>query len=230
MLTGSVTPDFVRGWHRTGSSGLGRISAFVAPLALPARRSRAPTGPCPITKGRNEWLTCRYWLVPAMPLCEAASYAHLSGPAMPLFSRRNILQQSAVGFGYLATMSMLQDEAAAQAAIDPLAPKQPHFPARAKRVIFLFMKGGPSQVDTFDYKPELQKRDGQELPFDKPRVQFAATGKLLKSPWQFRQHGESGQRAFSERRKARRRSVRPLVVSRHKRGSRRSTTQAAHRQ
>ncbi len=111
---------------------------------------------------------------------------------MALFSRRNILQQSAAGFGYLAAMSMLQDENAAQAAVDPLAPKLPHFPARAKRVIFLFMKGGPSQVDTFDYKPELQKRDGQDLPFDKPRVQFAATGKLLKSPWRFRQHGESG--------------------------------------
>ena len=111
---------------------------------------------------------------------------------MSVLSRRNVLKQSAVGFGYLAAMSMLQDERAAQAAVDPLAPKQPHFPARAKRVIFLFMKGGPSQVDTFDYKPELQTRDGQELPFDKPRVQFAATGKLLKSPWQFRQHGESG--------------------------------------
>ena len=111
---------------------------------------------------------------------------------MALFSRRNVLQQSAAGFGYLAAMSMLQDEHAAQAAVDPLAPKLPHFPARAKRVIFLFMKGGPSQVDTFDYKPELQKRDGQDLPFDKPRVQFAATGKLLKSPWRFRQHGESG--------------------------------------
>lgn len=111
---------------------------------------------------------------------------------MALFSRRNVLEQSAVGFGYLAAMSMLQDESAAHAAVDPLAPKLPHFPARAKRVIFLFMKGGPSQVDTFDYKPELQKRDGQDLPFDKPRVQFAATGKLLKSPWKFRQHGGSG--------------------------------------
>ncbi|MHC4875507.1 MAG: DUF1501 domain-containing protein [Planctomycetota bacterium] len=111
---------------------------------------------------------------------------------MSLFTRRNILQRSAVGFGYLAAMSMLQDEHAAQAAADPLAPKTPHFPPRAKRVIFLFMKGGPSQVDTFDYKPQLQKMDGKELPFDKPRVQFAATGKLLKSPWRFRQHGESG--------------------------------------
>ena len=61
---------------------------------------------------------------------------------------------------------------------DPLAPKAPHFAPRAKRVIFLFLHGGPSQVDTFDYKPELQKRDGQPLPFDKPRVTFAQTGNL----------------------------------------------------
>ncbi len=54
------------------------------------------------------------------------------------------------------------------------------------------MKGGPSGIDTFDQKPLLTRDDGKELPFDKPRVQFAATGKLLKSPWRFRQFGESG--------------------------------------
>ncbi len=75
---------------------------------------------------------------------------------------------------------------------DPLAAKLPMFPARAKRVIFLFMKGGPSQVDTFDPKPLLTRDDGKPLPFDKPRVQFAATGNLLKSPWSFQQYGESG--------------------------------------
>ncbi len=67
-----------------------------------------------------------------------------------------------------------------------------HFPARAKRVIFLFMHGGPSQVDTFDYKPQLIQDDGKPLPFEKPRVQFSQTGNLLKSPWAFAQHGESG--------------------------------------
>lgn len=67
-----------------------------------------------------------------------------------------------------------------------------HFPARAKRVIFLFMHGGPSHVDTFDYKPQLEKQDGKPLPFDKPRIQFAPTGNLLKSPWQFRQYGQCG--------------------------------------
>jgi hypothetical protein len=67
-----------------------------------------------------------------------------------------------------------------------------HFPAKAKRVIFLFMHGGPSHVDTFDYKPQLAIDDGKPLPFDKPRVQFSQTGNLLKSPWGFKQYGESG--------------------------------------
>ncbi len=56
----------------------------------------------------------------------------------------------------------------------------------------MFMKGGPSQVDTFDYKPQLNRDNGKPLPFDKPRVQFAATGNLLGSPWRFRQHGDCG--------------------------------------
>lgn len=109
-----------------------------------------------------------------------------------LFSRRDLLKKSAVGFGNLALLSMLNDEAQAASSKDPLAPKEPHFTPRAKRVIFLFMKGGPSHMDTFDYKPQLQKYDGKPLPFDKPRVQFAPTGNLLKSPWKFKQYGESG--------------------------------------
>jgi hypothetical protein len=112
-------------------------------------------------------------------------------------SRRQMLRRSAVGFGSLALASMLADEGraneiASQAAADPLAPKIPHFPARAKRIIFLFMKGGPSQVDTFDPKPLLDRDDGKPVPFAKPRVQFAQTGNLLKSPWSFKQYGESG--------------------------------------
>ena len=110
-----------------------------------------------------------------------------------LFSRRDLLKKSAIGFGNLALLSMLNEESkAAASSKDPLAPRQPHFTPRAKRVIFLFMKGGPSHMDTFDYKPQLQKYDGKPLPFDKPRVQFAPTGNLLKSPWKFRQYGESG--------------------------------------
>ena len=109
-------------------------------------------------------------------------------------TRRQLLQASAAGFGYLALRGMLADEARAAEAktAGPLAPKTPHFPARAKRVIFLFMKGGPAHMDTFDPKPLLTRDHGKPLPFDKPRVQFAKTGNLLRSPWKFRQHGESG--------------------------------------
>ena len=66
-----------------------------------------------------------------------------------------------------------------------------HHAARAKRVIFLFMHGGPSQVDTFDYKPQLQRDDGKELPF-KAASNIDAVPKLMKSPWRFRRHGECG--------------------------------------
>jgi len=69
---------------------------------------------------------------------------------------------------------------------------QLHFPPRVKRVIFLFMHGGPSHVDTFDYKPELIRLNGQPLPIPKPRIQFAQTGNLLQSPWAFKQYGQTG--------------------------------------
>jgi hypothetical protein len=108
-------------------------------------------------------------------------------------SRRSLLARSAVGFGSLALASMFAESPLASAApVDPLAPRPPHFPGRAKRVIFLFMKGGPSHVDTFDPKPLLTRDDGKPLPFAKPRVQFAATSNLLKSPWSFKQYGQSG--------------------------------------
>jgi hypothetical protein len=68
----------------------------------------------------------------------------------------------------------------------------PHVPPRAKRVLFLFMHGGPSHVDTFDYKPELVRLHGQPLPIAKPRIQFAQTGNLLQSPWPFKQYGQCG--------------------------------------
>src|ERR1041384_252652 len=108
------------------------------------------------------------------------------------FSRRQMLRNSAVGFGSLALASLLGEGTGVAAPVDPLTAKAGHFPARAKRVIFLFMKGGPSHVDTFDPKPLLDRDDGKPCPIAKPRVQFAATGNLLKSPWKFKQHGESG--------------------------------------
>ncbi len=107
-------------------------------------------------------------------------------------SRRAMLQQSSVGFGSLALASMMGRESQATDSARPLAAAPSHFPARAKRVIFLFMSGGPSQVDTFDPKPLLTRDDGKPLPFDKPRVQFNTTANLLKSPWEFKQYGESG--------------------------------------
>jgi hypothetical protein len=112
--------------------------------------------------------------------------------SVPL-TRREVLAKSAVGFGSLALAAMLADDAApAQSSADPLAPRRPHFPARAKRVIFLFMKGGPSHLDTFDPKPLLQRDHGRPYPFTRPRVQFAQTGNLLASPWTFRKYGQSG--------------------------------------
>ena len=114
-------------------------------------------------------------------------------PSIGTISRRALLQRSAVGFGSLALASMLANESSIRAADEnPLAARLPHFAARAKRIIFLFMVGGVSQVDTFDPKPLLIRDDGKPLPFAKPRVQFNATTNLLKSPWQFRQYGESG--------------------------------------
>ncbi len=108
----------------------------------------------------------------------------------PVLSRREMLRASAAGFGALALAGLCADEA--RAAADPLAPRPPQFPARAKRVIFLFMHGGPSQVDTFDYKPLLERDHGKPLPFSKPRVFSSSTGNLLKSPWKFKQYGQSG--------------------------------------
>jgi len=99
-------------------------------------------------------------------------------------SRRLFLQSTAAGFGYLAFAGL---STLAAATTNPLAPRQPHFPARARRVIFLCMEGGPSHVDTFDYKPRLATDDGK--PIGKGRLPFA---RLLGSPWKFRQHGQSG--------------------------------------
>ncbi|MDQ2730861.1 MAG: DUF1501 domain-containing protein [Armatimonadota bacterium] len=107
-------------------------------------------------------------------------------------SRREMLKEFSAGFGMLAFAALLGEEKGMAAAVNPLAARAPMFPARAKRVIFLFMHGGPSQVDTFDPKPLLTRDDGKPLPFAKPRVQFASTGNLLKSPWEFKKYGQSG--------------------------------------
>src|SRR4051794_37787429 len=107
-------------------------------------------------------------------------------------SRRAMLRNSAAGFGYLALLDLLAADGPARREPGPLAPRSPHHPARAKRIIFLFMKGGPSHVDTFDPKPLLQRDHGKPYPFARPRVTFAPTGALLASPWKFRKHGRLG--------------------------------------
>jgi len=104
-------------------------------------------------------------------------------------SRRASLKSLCSGFGYLAFAALANDAAAKELATDnPLAPRAAHFPARAKRVIFLCMNGGPSHMDLFDYKPVLNRRHGKNAG-DTVRRDDAI---LLGSPFSFAQHGESG--------------------------------------
>jgi Protein of unknown function (DUF1501) len=102
-------------------------------------------------------------------------------------TRRAMLAQSAGGFGALALSALLQKTAAA----DGDAPAA-HHPARATSVIYLYMDGGPSQVDSFDPKPLLDKEHGNPIRMKVPPTQFNNVGTVLKSPWAFRQHGASG--------------------------------------
>ena len=116
-------------------------------------------------------------------------------PGTPTFlTRRSLLQRAGAGAGMLGLASLLQDEKLLGASVDPLAPHDAHFPASAKRVIWIFVNGGPSQVDTWDYKPALEKHDGQELEgFDKFTGFFAnSVGGIMKSPFAFRPRGQCG--------------------------------------
>ena len=110
----------------------------------------------------------------------------------PITSRRELLRRSGTGFGMLALAGLLQDEASADRAINPLSLEAPHFRPKARRVVHLFMNGGPSQVDTFNYRPALEKFHGQPVPSGNFRTE-RLTGGLMKSPYKFQQHGESGQ-------------------------------------
>ena len=105
------------------------------------------------------------------------------------FTRRDFINRVGNGFGALSLSALLQQEA--KSAINPLSPKKPHFPAKAKSVIHLFMNGGPSQVDTFDPKPALTKYDGKKIPIDYLKTE-RPTGAALKSPFSFKKHGQSG--------------------------------------
>lgn len=114
-------------------------------------------------------------------------------------SRREWFARNGCGFAGLALAGLAHEQAqgATNRASQQLAPIAPHHPPRAKRIIFLFMQGGVSQVDSFDHKPLLDQQDGKQMPFDDARV-IANTGmrgstqRVMKSPWKFKPHGQTG--------------------------------------
>src|SRR5206468_3395146 len=129
----------------------------------------------------------------------------------PPLSRRDMLLRCANGFGAMAFTSLLREPSfgatlrgapaeagstpslgSATARRDPMAPRPPHFPAKVRAVIFLFMDGGPSQVDTFDPKPRLDREHGQPIQVKTHPTQFNNVGNVLRCPWKFRRYGESG--------------------------------------
>ncbi|MEO6435864.1 MAG: DUF1501 domain-containing protein [Tepidisphaeraceae bacterium] len=125
-------------------------------------------------------------------------------------NRRDMLKTFANGFGMIGLASLLAQDSFASAAVDsavdgwlsnlrdpardanPLGARPPMFPAKAKRVIFLFMAGGPSHVDMFDPKPKLTEHNGKPLPFPSPKLERVKPGNLLASPWKFAKHGQCG--------------------------------------
>jgi hypothetical protein len=111
---------------------------------------------------------------------------------MTLISRREALLRSGTGFGSLALADLMINESNAEVGkMDPLAPKQAHYPSKAKHVVHLFMNGGPSQVDTFDPKPMLDKYHGKPLPDANLRTE-RKTGAAMRSPFKFKKYGQSG--------------------------------------
>ncbi|MCR9116381.1 MAG: DUF1501 domain-containing protein [bacterium] len=122
---------------------------------------------------------------------------------MPSLSRRELLLNTATGLGGVALASLLHqqgalgaEESSGRPKVDPSQPfasREPHFPARAKNVLMIFCSGACSQIDTFDYKPELIKHHGKPMPGAEGLVTFQGKqGNLTKSPWKFRPRGESG--------------------------------------
>src|SRR6187200_216023 len=117
-----------------------------------------------------------------MPLTPLHSVRGSDGGNM--WTRREMLARCGMGVGLLGLADVLAD-------IKPLSPKQPHFAAKAKRVIHLFMNGGPSHVDTFDPKPALERYAGKPLPMENLRTE-RKTGAAFPSPFKFTKHGQSG--------------------------------------
>ncbi len=108
--------------------------------------------------------------------------------------RRGFLRSLGGGFGSLAFAAMAAGDRARGASADPLAPKQPHFPAKAKRVILLWMQGGPSQMDLFDYKPRLKNQAGEKIPFqvNSAKERFEDHARLMPPVAEFKQVGQCG--------------------------------------
>jgi hypothetical protein len=100
-----------------------------------------------------------------------------------------MLCRCANGFGGLALADLLLAD---DRALNPLSPRPPHFQPKASSVIFLYMDGGPSQLDTFDPKPRLAREHGQPIKMKTPPTQFNDNGNVMASPWQFRKYGQSG--------------------------------------
>src|SRR3954451_15089835 len=119
------------------------------------------------------------------------NFSSSTNPALRPVTRRELLKTMGTGFGIAGLASTLNAATASPASLNPLSPKAPHFPAKAKHVIFLFLNGGPSQVDTFDPKPLLDKFNGKAAPTGNVKTE-RKTGNLLKSPFTFKKYGQSG--------------------------------------
>src|SRR5258706_669072 len=108
-------------------------------------------------------------------------------------TRREMLLRCANGFGAVALASLLADSTSAHSIPNsPFSPRPTHFKPKAKAVIFLYMDGGPSQIDTFDPKPRLDREHGKSIQMQVPPTQFANVGTVLRCPWEFHRYGQSG--------------------------------------
>ena len=118
----------------------------------------------------------------------------LTALAHPSVSRRDMLTKCSTGFGLLALSGLLAERAGADGAgqASPFAPRQPHFKPKVKSVIFCFMSGGVSHVDTFDPKPRLKRDHGKPMPVPVRPTMFNEIGNIMASPWEFRRYGKSG--------------------------------------
>ena len=114
----------------------------------------------------------------------------------PGFSRREMLRRTSTGFGMLALSALMADPAYAglvpSPPENPLAPRRGHHQPRVKNVIFCYLSGGLSQIDSFDPKPRLDKEAGEPMPFKTERTMFNLDGNIFPSPWKFKRYGSSG--------------------------------------